>query len=214
MSRLLVTIAIGDEFRKLLTLTEPFFQAYALKYGATYLAVVGDSPLRWSMSEKFAIYHRASTFDKTLYVDADCWIKPECEDIFDFAETAMHDDLPFIQEKGFHSLEEYNSVMRSQQLPEVESLPRMLGAGVVLCSRETSGIWRRPFFPIPKTHCAEQCWVHYQAEQAGVTSLPSIYNWQGWFKGFRDGLEASRIVHLASVPERYEAMRNLINGSY
>lgn len=214
MARLLVTIACGEEYARLRTLTGPFFQDYADKCGATYFPMEGSVFRDWSMEEKFRIYHYAKNFEQTLYVDADCWIKPGCPDIFGMAETAMHDDKVYIRNRGFWDLTEYNSVMRSQNQPEVTDLPRMLGAGVVLCSKETSWIWRRPEYPLPKTHCAEQCWVGHQAEKAGAVSLPSVYNWQSWFRDFRDGLPDAFIVHLASEPNRYEAMKNLINGNY
>lgn len=214
MNRLLITIACGEEYSRLLTLTEPFFRAYADKCGAMFFPIEGSVHQKWSMEEKFRVHTYARYFGQTLYVDADCWIKPECPDLFEMGGTALHDDKLYIQNRGFWDLAEYNSVMRSQHQPEVTDLPRMLGAGVVLCEKETAWIWKRPRYALPDTHCAEQCWVGHQAEKAGASSLASVFNWQSWFRDFRDGLDDAFIVHLASEPNRYEVMKNLINGSY
>ncbi|MDI7046784.1 hypothetical protein QMN58_25070, partial [Escherichia coli] len=71
------------------------------------------------MEEKFRVHTYARYFGQTLYVDADCWIKPECPNLFDMYDTALHDDKVYIQSRGFFDLTEYNAVMRSQKQPEV-----------------------------------------------------------------------------------------------
>ena len=212
-TRLLITMAQGQEFNKLLTLTGPYMMAYAEKCEATYIAIHGNPAAQWSMENKFRAWELAKQFDQTLWVDADCWIKPTCPNIFDFARLAMHNDKPFIDEKGFGSLDEYNAVMVSQGLQPVGYLPKMLGAGVVLCTKATADVWKPPANPLPPTHCAEQCWVQYQARALGCFDLPIEYNTQAWFKGFKELLPKAHIVHLASVPHRYDAMRNLIQGN-
>lgn len=206
--RLLVTVATGNTYTRLLTLTRPGFEAYAAKCKADYIEVTNVTSDQWQM-EKFRIGELAKQYEQTLFVDSDCVILPNCPDLFDLPGLRMHDDRLELMQRpsGIEWAQpEYDSVMASQGLLS-KPLKRIWNSGVVQCTRETASVWDHPPNRLPDSHCSEQFWVQYQAEKLGVMPLDVRCNFQWWFQDFADRVAEAWIVHFANAPNRFETIK-------
>jgi hypothetical protein len=81
MKKAIVTICIGDEFKKLSVLTHPTIKAYADRLGAEFIVI--DSCKTTPHWEKFQICNLLNTYDRVIYLDTDLIIREDCPDLFD-----------------------------------------------------------------------------------------------------------------------------------
>jgi hypothetical protein len=209
-ARLVLTIAIGPKFSKLLELTRPRMEAYARRCGADFLALSNPMFDQWQR-EKFRTFELAQQYDQTLFVDADVVIRDSCPDLFKMysgADVVMHDDFPYITSPHDNSWAEPNhdATMQSQ-LVNVRWNGKMWNSGLVLTSRRSAEIWKPPPYRLPSTEVSEQWWVQHQAKQFSVVDLPSALNWQWWFPQFASGVDAADVVHLSGKCDKLEEVR-------
>jgi len=198
--RLIVTIAIGQEFQDLLAVTGPLLKAYALNVGADF-HVITDKTQNWWGFEKFRIRPMVEAYDRTLFIDADCIVRPHCRDVFSYVpvdKIGIRDDLPD-NERHWANIE-WLALMASQGLKR-PFLERLLNTGVVVCSKQHASIWTPPARPIPCTHCDEQFWIDHNIDCYGhqVLPFPLELNHQFWNKEFFNPalLHKAEIIHLA-----------------
>lgn len=210
--RLVITIATGAKYIELLDVVRPSMEAYAAKCGADFLALTNQKCSHWHL-EKFRVNEFAKQYEQTLYLDADCIIKPECEDLFSLYpdSVAMHDDLQANTEVAdlVWARAELSAVLSSQGVKPYE-LQRIVNSGVVLCT-DRQNPWTPPTLTLPGSHCAEQFWVDHQAGPE-CKFLPIEFNTQYWMKGFFDKIDAAKIVHLANakIDERIEIAKQMV----
>ncbi len=96
--------------------------------------------------EKFRVYEFAKRYNRCLFVDADCWIRPSCPDSFSFVpetSVAMHDDYPN-QAKSDWLTAERRAIFASQGIEGNPAIPHCFNSGVVMCSKATAGFWLPP----------------------------------------------------------------------
>ena len=207
--RLVITLASGTQCRKMLDLTRPSMEAYATRCNADFLALTNTRFDQWQR-EKFRIYEFAQQYDETIFLDADCVVRPGVDNLFEICQgydVGMHNDwgklawqwdwpaeyLPVLQSQGLDGLAE---VQQAKQASVVWN------SGVVYCTRESAEIWRPPTNRLPDSHCSEQFWVHFQASKFRIKSLEAKLNWQYWFRDFAEGIDQAQIVHLANHPDK------------
>lgn len=213
-SRLVITVATGDEFQKLLAVTRPTIEAYATKCSADFVALTNTQHSYWH-GDKFRVNDFVSQYDQTLFLDADLIVKASCPDLFRLYPdcVAMHDDLnenSRLTDLSWAS-NELAQVLASQSVSDYP-LTRLLNSGVVLCTREKNP-WTPPAQPLPELHCAEQFWVDHQAGDCQI--LPLEFNLQYWMKDFWERIPQAHIVHLANcTTDRPGAAKRIIEGFY
>lgn len=83
MKNLVLTIVIGNDYRKIANLTHPFIKKYAAKIGADFICIdkqkISKTTPHW---EKFQIYDLLNKYDRILYIDSDIIIRNDCPDLF------------------------------------------------------------------------------------------------------------------------------------
>jgi hypothetical protein len=206
--RLVITIATGTQFKKVLSVTRPYLQAYADRCDANYIELTNQSFDQWQL-EKFRVHGFAKQYEQTLFIDSDCYVRPSCPNIFEMGETMLHSDFPHNSWWKDWAVQEYDNVLASQGLAS-KPVGQLLNSGVVLCSKKTADIWKPPTQRLPDSHCSEQWWVQHQCDSFDVTLLPTQFNVQYWFKDFYDRLSTAQIIHAANAPNKVELLQKLI----
>ena len=205
--RLVITVATGQNAKSILKHTAPLMDAYATKCKADFVQLTNVTSEMWQ-DEKFRVEAFAKHYDQTLFLDCDCVVLDGCPDLFGTPGLRMHNDLPYLQRRSSGiawAQPEYDAVMDSQGLGP-QPIGRIWNSGVVQCTRATAGVWHAPARPLPATHCSEQFWVQFQAEQFGCAPLDSRLNWQWWFEDFEAGLADAWLVHFANHPDKAAAI--------
>ena len=195
---LVITVAVGETFEKLLKMTGPRFRSYAEKCGADYFELTGSTQEWWGL-EKFRIYPIAKQYSRTLYLDADAMVFSETPNLFDVVpegHVAMHDDHPKMPYKEWYGGDR-ELVCRDHGMEFYEHQIAW-NTGVVMCDRESAGIWKPPPNQFQPTHCYEQIWVEVQAQQHPFFGLPPQLNWQYWFLDFWEQFADAKLVHLSA----------------
>jgi hypothetical protein len=206
--RLVITIATGTQFKKVLSVTRPYLQAYANRCDADYIELTNQSFDQWQL-EKFRVHGFAKQYEQTLFIDSDCYVRPSCPDIFEMGETMLHADIEHNTWWPDWAPFEYGNVLASQGLAS-KPVGQLLNSGVVLCSKKTADIWKPPAQRLPDSHCSEQWWVQHQCDKFDVTLLPTEFNVQYWFKDFYARLSTAQIIHAANAPNKTELLQKLI----
>lgn len=216
-NKLVITVATGTTYRQLLDVSRPTIQAYASKIGADYIELTNDTQ-RWPLLEKFRVGHYSKLYDRTLFLDADCLVKPNTPDLF---EIVPEQSIGFIND--YHRnpygkvdqwlVETRKSLLNSQgvYLPRYDQ-PVVYNTGVVVCSRHHN-IWNGMTKIFPMNHCDEQYWIEYQALNYPIYNIRQEFNNQYWYQDYRKRCSDSYIIHLSGAPnsKRLELMREEIS---
>lgn len=217
-SRAIVTIAIGDHFQEVLRLARRSLQRYADKCNADFI-VLEDKTQGWPLYEKFRIKSVAESYDRTLFIDADCLIRKSCPDLFDLVprgHVGMHNDTP-------HNLNcdwlrrTWSDIMHSQGIiQQIKQPVQTLNSGVVLCDKEHAYIWTPPEYPLPGKHEDEQVWVQSTIERTNtpVFTFPRIFNEQWYFRDFKANTKNAQIIHFANCKTRLQTMAQYMKEIY
>ena len=96
----IITIAIGEHYQRLSTLTHPTIQRYADRIGADFIAITEQKIFGITQHwEKFQLLDYLNDYDRILYIDTDVLIRKNCPNIFDIVpEThlGIYNEAPFI----------------------------------------------------------------------------------------------------------------------
>ena len=198
-----VSVAVGQNAIDMSKITWPRFRQYAEFVGADFVGVLDDKSPEYRLANKFRIGRICSKYDRTLYLDADIWLRPNVGNLFKIFEAGavwMHPDttrMPPGHESWIDS--ESQRLADDQQITPEKS--RCYNSGVVLFDREDCGIWDPPPLSIGNRHVAEQFWVEHRALHfSSVRDLPSEYNSQWYWRDFQDWEKVAKIIHLANCP--------------
>lgn len=144
MRKLVLTIAIGEDYEKMGKLTHPLIKKYAEKIGAEFLAItkkkVSFTTPHW---EKFQIFDLLNTYDRILYIDTDIIIRDDAPDLFDivpFEKLGMFNEAPFTdrsRELLIESCKQYN-----KKLPNWNG--KYFNSGVMVISKQHKELFRKP----------------------------------------------------------------------
>lgn len=210
--RLVITVATGREFSRLLQITRPALEAYADRCQADFVALVNETEAWWGF-EKFRVRKFVEQYEQTLFIDADAIPQAGCPNIFELVplgSVGIHDDW---QDLGVYTdwlIGDRRQVYASQGVVGDVDRHVCYNSGVVVCCPATADIWTRPNDELPRDHTSEQTWVEYQCLRHQVTRLPTELNTQWWMPRFREYLPAAQIVHLANCKTRLEEARKFV----
>jgi hypothetical protein len=216
--RLVITLATGDYYQSILDVSRPTIRAYAQKIGADYIELTNKTQTWWGL-EKFRVGHFSKQYDRTLYIDADCLVKPGTPDLFEVVSPdriGFHNDNPYNPGGSELWLTSERSALLNSQGVSLRDYgePVCQNTGVIVMSRHHD-IWKGMQKPFPKKHCDEQFWIEYQAQQYPIQQLSYRFNNQYWFGDrFWNQCPGSYIIHFAACPRdnRLELMRKEISS--
>lgn len=197
-NRLVITVATGAPFVKLLQLTKPTLQYYADKCGADYIELTNVTEDWWGL-EKFRVGQFAKQYDQVLFIDADVIVRPTAPDLFDMVPTThvgIHDDWNQLGTQ-LDWLHNDRKLLSESQGVEVADPDICLNSGVVLFSKQTASVWDRPPKPIDITHTMEQTWVEHNCLKHPIYNLPIEFNTQWWFPRFQQLVDKAEMVHIS-----------------
>jgi hypothetical protein len=189
---------VGEHAREIGSYTLPRFKQFAERCGAELVVIDVDQCPEWPIGNKFAVEHVGRAFERTLFLDIDCWISDDLPDMFErFAAGAvyMHRDRDYTTSTKF--LETDAAILGYE-----DRMLECFNTGVVLFDRMHSGIWSPPTFEIRPTHTLEQSWVEMQCRNFGlnVMPLPVQFNCQWWMRPTEEQWSDAYVRHLANAP--------------
>lgn len=203
-TKLVITIAIGKLYQQILDVSRPTIRAYADKIGADYIELTNETQ-RWPLLEKFRVGHYTNEYDRTLFVDADCLIKPTTPDLF---EIVPEDRIAMINDYHRNPYGDTDQWMVENRKPLLNSqgvfLPRydepvVYNTGVVVCSLHHD-IWNGMKKTFPMEHCDEQYWIEYQALKYPIYNLHQRFNNQFWYPKWSEACKDAYIIHYSGAP--------------
>jgi hypothetical protein len=202
-SRLVITVAVGEQSQKELAYTGPRISAYARRCGADFVAIAEGSSQAWPMAEKWRVSDYARQYDRTLYLDADVWIADNSPDIFEAHRDGlwMANDLQYLSSDLGWAEFELKKLCESQGIEPPFNWQVMHNSGVWIGDREAFDLYRPPEKPFPAFHCAEQFWQQVCYERAGkeVNELGPRWNWEYIGPKFWEGIINAYFIHLNGV---------------
>ena len=81
---LVLTIAIGDNYKKIADLTSPTMKSYAAKIGAEFLCITEQRiSTTYPYWEKFVIGELLNSYNRIIYLDVDTLVRKDCPSLFD-----------------------------------------------------------------------------------------------------------------------------------
>lgn len=220
-NRLVLTIAIGDQTKKLFEITGPLMRDYAQRCDADFL-VLEDATQPWHMLEKFRLREVMEWYERIVYFDCDVIVRPDAPSLFDVVPRGMvglHNDWPHFTDYTKQFRREWAELMASQGVTD-ECQERAFNTGVIVVDREHRPMYEPMPLPCPERWCHEQDWQQRNLFALGypICELPLSLNHQYWLPKFRSVAayeEAARrdgkIIHLAGSPwpVRMELARRL-----
>jgi hypothetical protein len=205
--RLVITIAVGEKYSRILDLARPLMEAYAKKCNADFVALTNQTQRWWGL-EKFRVKAFQQHYDRVMFVDADVLIKPETPDLFKIVDPqriGMHNDNPYnpggtsmdVGNEGWLNAERAGLLNSQGVYLDAYDEPVCQNSGVVVCSKHHD-IWNGMTKPFPMKHCDEQFWIEYQAQKYPIQQLSYRFNNQYWFgERFHKQCPRSHIIHFA-----------------
>ncbi|QEF98142.1 hypothetical protein Mal15_21900 [Stieleria maiorica] len=211
----IVTAMIGDQAKELGELTLPPMQAYADRCGADLVVIDRDQFPAWPIANKFAVESIAEKYDRTLFLDIDCYVRDTCPNLFERCGRGaiwMHPDRPFIGSDKFLRKDARILGKQGQRL-------QCYNTGVALMDREHASVWHPPECVSETTHTLEQSSVEVRAVDAGhaIRNLPTRFNSQYWMgQRFWRSVDDAQIIHFANADHstRLAQIERLVNGSW
>lgn len=205
--RAVVTIAVGEEGRGLLAVSEPYMRAYARRVGADFVPLDWPGHPQWPMSAKFGIPRVLDHYARIAYVDADVLLRHGCVNLFDLCDSdefGVVDEFPFHLSKPQHQREQkYQSFRRLMGFRRIPHVPWYFNAGVMVVPRQHRSLLLPPDGPIPAEHCSEQDHTNsrvldgYMAGDVKVRLMDRRANWQNWTDyGFKHA-PPDAVLHLS-----------------
>lgn len=161
--RLVISVAAGPDYKRLLDVTAPAMQAYASRVGADFIPVFDDQATPYMMAAKYRMLDHAKEYDRTLFLDSDVVVSPEAPNIFDVVPSdrlGVFDEYPIVKcHGGGHEWVQYegDQLCDSQGIPRFEQTV-MFNAGVFLIPRELLHLYEPASKPTPECWCSEQQW--------------------------------------------------------
>ena len=198
---LVLTIAIGAQYKKLAKLTHPSLKKYANRVGGEFLCInkerISETTPHW---EKFQIYNLLEKYDRILYLDTDIIVRDDCPNLFDFVPEDM---LGMFNEAQFtvRSKEMMIDICKEYgvQLPGWDG--RYFNSGVMVISKMHRELFRKPEKEIFNFY--EQSYINmiiagYRPE---MFELPYMFNRMTCVDSFTgENRLSSYIVHYAGCP--------------
>lgn len=140
---LILTISVGDNYKKISELTHPLIKAYADKIDADFY-VVNENTCTSPHWEKFNyIYNLLNKYERILYVDTDILIRNDCPNLFDIVpilDIGLFNELPYTSQRYLSLIEsckEYGITLKNWN-------GRYYNTGVMVVSRCHKFLFKKP----------------------------------------------------------------------
>lgn len=222
---LILTICLGEKYKKISQFTHPTIAAYAKKIGADFKSITegAASEERWTPEwenvhwEKLRIENFLNQYKRIIYIDTDIIIRDDCENLFDIvpeSDLGAFDEMPFTQGRQQSLIEvckEYGVI-----LPGWDG--RYWNTGVMVVPRQWKFIFKQPNKKI--SSFGEQGYlnmrIHQELAKHGnelrVFNLPYRYNRMTCMDQFTgEERHASKIIHYAGAPNLNEVLSVIEN---
>ncbi|MDP1711129.1 MAG: glycosyltransferase family 9 protein [Candidatus Nanopelagicaceae bacterium] len=201
MSHLVLTIAMGDLYRRFGEVTHPSIKAYADKIGADFLVIDKQKISQTTPHyEKFQIYELLNKYDRILYLDTDLIVRPDCPDLF---QLVPPDQLGAFNEGSF--ADRSYAMMAGREGYGIQLKKwngRYYNTGVLVVSRRHKQLFKKP--EVEKPIFWEQTWLNMliAKEEVEVFQLPYRFNRMTVLDApTGEERHASYIVHYAGAPD-------------
>ena len=137
-----ITICVGDEYRRISEFTHPMIKKYAENIGAEFVVLDKQyySTPHW---EKFFIFHLLNKYERIIYFDTDLIVRDDCPNLFGIVpatKLGAFNEFPFTpnrQESLFHACEDYGVKLTGWN-------SKYYNTGVMVISRIHKYLFKKP----------------------------------------------------------------------
>jgi hypothetical protein len=205
-----VTICIGDEYKKISKFTHPLIKSYAESIGAEFVVLDKISMSKTSPHwEKFSIFYLLNKYERIIYLDTDLIVRDDCPNLFDIVPTSKlgaFNEAPFTENR-------YGSLIQACNDYDVKLRNwngKYYNTGVMVISRIHKYLFKKP--EKEAFNFYEQGYLNMviaretrtnDAKIDGVVmyDLPYKFNRMACMDGFTgEERHASYIIHYAGFP--------------
>lgn len=138
----IVTICVGELYKKIAEFTYPTIKKYADRLGADFV-IIDESNSSSPHWEKCIIFHLLNKYERILYLDTDLIVRDDCPDLFALVPSSklgIFNEAPFTpnrQESLFHACKDYGVKLNNWN-------GKYYNTGVMVISRVHKYIFKKP----------------------------------------------------------------------
>jgi hypothetical protein len=137
-----VTIACGEDYRKIARLTHPTLKKYADRIGADFISIEKSdrSSPHWM---KFELYNLLDLYQRVIYLDTDLLVREDCPNLLEIVSAekiGLFNEAPFVEGRG-ESLRQA-AIEYSLMVPDWDGA--YYNTGVMVLSRCHQYLFRHP----------------------------------------------------------------------
>lgn len=215
----IITLAIGESFHSLGSISHPTFRKYAKKINADFKVItVRSTTSKIIHFEKLQLGELLKAYDRIIYLDTDIIIRDDCPDLFQLVpQTKLG-----IYDESLLATEEQKQIHRSvmgkafklYNQPFVEG--GFYNTGVMVLSKHHSELFERPEQDVLIEYM-EQPYLNIRIRQLKLDIHDIGYKFnrmQYVSQVVKQHRLASYIVHYAGIPGCASIMRRDINTIY
>lgn len=219
MRRCLVTQAVGDKWTQVLELTKPRMVDYAMRHNLDFIIIqqpiFPDIPQYDKLSvAKIMVEHN---YDQVTFIDADCLISKDCEDLSTFSqgEFIALDEGRYDLSKTENPYHNRHDVLKglSETLGYKIEPKFYINSGVFVANMSHLGAFSLPPFGLFPNYFGEQTWLNLMLHlwNTKVKFLDPIYNsMEGVEKSININHYESKILHYAGKSKDMDKLIKII----
>jgi hypothetical protein len=139
-----LTISMGESYKKIAEKTHPSIKAYAEKINAEFICIdqkdISQTTPHW---EKFKIYSLLNKYNRIIYLDTDIIIRDDCPNLFDVVpegELGVFNEAPFTD----RSKELMIDICKQYDVKLKKWNGKYYNTGVMVISRKNKEIFKKP----------------------------------------------------------------------
>lgn len=165
--RLVLTLAIGDVYKKLAKISHPTLRRYAERIGADFLSIdeSSTSTPHWA---KFQIFDLLNQYERIIYLDTDLIVRDDCPDLFEIVPQSylgIFNEAPFTDGRATAIQDVLNQY--GETLPEWDG--KYYNTGVMVISRGQKYLFKKPDKEVPSFYeqgylnmkiAKDKVWIH------------------------------------------------------
>jgi hypothetical protein len=204
----ILTVCIGDEYKRISEFTYPMIKKYANRVGADFVVIdksSGSTP-HW---EKFSIFHLLNKYERIIYIDTDVIVRDDCPNLFDIVPSTKlgaFNEFPFTsnrQESLFRACEDYGIKLERWN-------GKYYNTGVMVISRIHKYLFKKPIKE--SFNFYEQGYLNLVFSQNIRTNAAQVYGLEVFDLSYKfnrmacmdsftgEERHASYIIHYAGFP--------------
>jgi lipopolysaccharide biosynthesis glycosyltransferase len=216
-----IMLAAGPSGREMAQFTGPAAKRYAEKIGSDFVMIGGEvANLKFPCGDKFRIRHYAKYYRRSIYIDADVFIRKNAPNLFEIVPegTVGMTDTFFTHIKPYKKHPNPNfDVIRDWVIPEVSEIMLSQGeeptpsqikkhwnSGLIVLDPDLAQKYFEPMKrPCPPFWCSEEHWCrrNIDVHELIISEIPTSIHWGWWwdqdFKEFEQS--NASFLHLAGM---------------